>query len=88
MLGSTDMILPEDLPEQTREGAHLDPVAAGMYEQAVEAAKRETILKAFERSGNNHEAAARLLGLHPNYLHRLIKAMDLKSTLPKRLGRG
>ena len=37
-------------------------------------------------AGHGRYAAAKLLGLHPNYLHRLIRALDLKSAL-KRAGR-
>jgi hypothetical protein len=29
----------------------------------------------------SHTDAARLLGLHPNYLHRLIRVLDMKSIL-------
>ena len=31
----------------------------------------------------NHTKAARILGVHPNYLHRLIRNMQLKETLGK-----
>jgi transcriptional regulator with GAF, ATPase, and Fis domain len=31
----------------------------------------------------NHNEAARLLGLHPNNLHRLIRNLDLKQALNK-----
>jgi hypothetical protein len=44
------------------------------------------VLKAFDQVNYDHEAAAKLLGLHPNYLHRLIRALDLRSAL-KRAGR-
>ena len=46
----------------------------------------EGIRMAFDQAGYDHESAARLLGLHPNYLHRLIRALDLRTTL-KRAGR-
>ena len=44
-------------------------------------ATSKLILRAVEESGGNYNGAARLLGLHPNYLHRLIKNLQLKSTL-------
>ena len=53
---------------------------------ALNAAKRQVVLKAFDQTNYDHEAASRLLGLHPNYLHRLIRALDLRSAL-KRAGR-
>ena len=80
VLGSADTILPEDLPEHIRE-SHPAEVSASLYEEAVEDAKRKVVLKAFEQSNYDHEIAAKILGLHPNYLHKLIRTMDLKAEL-------
>jgi transcriptional regulator with GAF, ATPase, and Fis domain len=85
VLGSTDMIIAEDLPEHIRE-ARPEAVTASLYEEAVEAAKRQVVLQAFDRADYEHEKAAGILGLHPNYLHKLIRTMDLKTAL-KRAGR-
>ncbi len=86
VLGSSDMVLPEDLPETIMESRPAG-VPAALYEEAVQQAKREVVLRAFDQAAYDHEQAARLLGLHPNYLHRLIRALDLRETL-KRAGRG
>jgi DNA-binding NtrC family response regulator len=86
VLGSSDTILPEDLPENIREGSQPAEVSTTIYDEALNTAKRQVILKAFDQANYDHEAAAKLLGLHPNYLHRLIRALDLKSAL-KRAGR-
>ena len=80
VLGSSDVILPEDLPENIREERPAE-VSATLYEEAVDAAKRQVVMKAFDQAGYEHEKAAKILGLHPNYLHRLIRNMDLKGTL-------
>ena len=80
MLGSSDVILPEDLPENIREQRPAE-VSATLYEEAVEAAKKQVVIRAFEQAAYDHENAAKLLGLHPNYLHRLIWNMDLKAVL-------
>ena len=85
VLGSTDTILAEDLPEHIRETRPAE-VSASLYEEAVEAAKRQVVLKAFDQSNYDHENAAKILGLHPNYLHKLIRTMDLRAVL-KRAGR-
>ncbi len=85
VLGSTDTVLAEDLPEQIREARPAE-VSATLYEEAVEAAKRQVVLKAFDQANYDHETAAKMLGLHPNYLHKLIRTMDLKVVL-KRAGR-
>ena len=78
------MILPEDLPEAALETAV--PASGGSvanYHEAVTEAKKQLILKAVEQSGGNYTEAAKLLGVHPNYLHRLIRNMNLKTELKK-----
>jgi Nif-specific regulatory protein len=82
VLGSADMVLAEDLPEHIRE-ARSAAVSASMYEEAVEAAKRQVVLQAFEQVNHDHEQAAKILGLHPNYLHKLIRTMNLKPALKR-----
>ncbi|HYN83705.1 MAG TPA: sigma 54-interacting transcriptional regulator [Pyrinomonadaceae bacterium] len=88
VLGSSDLILPEDLPETLLEAAAPQQGAtgeggAGKYHEAVREAKRQLILGAVEQSGGQLTEAARLLGVHPNYLHRLIRNLNLKETLKK-----
>ena len=83
VLGSEDLILAEDLPEQLRESARPANVAVTIYDEAVEQAKRQVILRAFDQAAYDHETAARMLGLHPNYLHRLIRSLDLRTVLKR-----
>jgi two-component system, NtrC family, response regulator HydG len=85
LLGSTSQILPEDLPDaiaESKPGAAISRSSddAGFHE-AVKETKKDLIIRAVERAGGNYNAAARLLGLHPNYLHRLIKNLQIKSAL-------
>ena len=82
VLGSAEQVLAEDLPENIRESRPA-AVSASMYEEAVEAAKRQVVLKAFDQVNHDHEAAAKILGLHPNYLHKLIRTMNLKPALKR-----
>jgi Nif-specific regulatory protein len=82
VLGSAEMVLAEDLPEHIRE-SRSESVSASMYEEAVEAAKRQVVLQAFDQVNHDHEAAAKILGLHPNYLHKLIRTMNLKPALKR-----
>jgi len=85
VMGSTPLILREDLPEaiaESKSGAA--PARAGedaSFHDAVKETKKDLIVRAVERSGGNYNAAARLLGLHPNYLHRLIKNLQIKAAL-------
>jgi transcriptional regulator with GAF, ATPase, and Fis domain len=49
------------------------------YHQALIQHKKQIILRAMEQAKNNHAEAARLLGVHPNYLHRLMTNLNLSS---------
>ncbi len=79
VLGSTEVILPEDLPdsvlEQTVEAE--EPVSA--LHDALRETKKQLILKAIEQAGGSYTEAAGLLGVHPNHLFRLIRTLNLKS---------
>ena len=86
VLGSTDTILAEDLPEQILAAQPAEAAGAGAYEIAIDAARRQVVLNAFERANRDHDEAARILGLHPNYLHKLIRTMNLREEL-KRAGK-
>jgi Nif-specific regulatory protein len=83
VLGSDELIQPEDLPETILEAASAaHPGAASAdYHEVVKEAKKELILRAFEQSGGSYVEAAKLLNVHPNYLHRLIRNLNLKPFL-------
>ncbi len=83
VLGSEDLILAEDLPEQLRESTRPADVSVTIYDEAVDQAKRQVILRAFDQAAYDHETASRMLGLHPNYLHRLIRSLDLRQVLKR-----
>jgi Nif-specific regulatory protein len=83
VLGTTERILPEDLPEAVLETETPNAVASTKYHEAVMEAKKQLIINAIEQSGGNYTEAAKLLGVHPNYLHRLIRNMNLKARLKK-----
>jgi len=79
VLGSSDVIQPEDLPDSVREIASpADVVCAPGLQDAVDRAKREAIAQAFQQAKNDHAAAAKLLGVHPNYLYRLMRNLGLR----------
>ena len=78
VLGSSEFILPEDLPEAMLEIDSPEGVGIARYHEAVATAKKQVILRAIEQTGSYTEAA-KLLGVHPNYLHRLIRNLNLKS---------
>jgi transcriptional regulator with GAF, ATPase, and Fis domain len=47
------------------------------YKEAVEAFRRQYILRQLERTGGNKSEAARLMGVNRPYLHRLIQSLEL-----------
>jgi transcriptional regulator with GAF, ATPase, and Fis domain len=83
VIGSSSFILAEDLPETLFEGGPTSAGEPGHYHDAVRKLKRQLILSAFEQSGGSITDAAKLLGLNPNYLHRLIRNLDLRLALRK-----
>jgi transcriptional regulator with GAF, ATPase, and Fis domain/pSer/pThr/pTyr-binding forkhead associated (FHA) protein len=82
VLGLTDEILPEDLPEALLDEQSSE-VAAALYHKTLHRTKRQMVIRAMSDAKGNHIEAARLLGIHPKYLHRLIKNLDLKSELKR-----
>jgi len=83
VIGSSDFILPEDLPETLMETASSSASAPAKYHDAIRNLKKQLILGAFEQSGGSFTETAKLLGVHPNYLHRLIRNLDLRLALKK-----
>jgi Nif-specific regulatory protein len=81
VLGSADMILPEDLPEAVLEKAESAGASMTAFHDSLREAKKQLILNAFEQAQGSYTEAAKLLGLHPNYLHRLIRNLNMKQLL-------
>jgi transcriptional regulator with GAF, ATPase, and Fis domain len=77
VLGSTDLIVPDDLPEAICDSGATDALAAGSYREELNKAKQTIVVKAIEAADGHYAEAARRLGLHPNNLHRLIRNLNL-----------
>jgi two-component system response regulator HydG len=82
VLGATEEIVPDDLPEAVVEAA-ITPAASedNSFHAAVLDTKKHAIVQAFRSAGGNYTETARLLGIHPNYLHRLVRNLGLKPVL-------
>lgn len=78
VLAASSEIRPEDLPESLLEtSTALDP--STQYHDKINEVKRRLVVEALEVCQGNVTHAAKRLGLHPNYLHRLIRNLGLKS---------
>jgi transcriptional regulator with GAF, ATPase, and Fis domain len=81
VLGSTEMILAEDLPDSIVEETSASGEPVNALADGVREAKKVLIERAIEQANGNYTEAAKLLGVHANHLFRLIRTLNLK---PKR----
>jgi two-component system, NtrC family, response regulator HydG len=82
VMGTTEHILSDDLPEAVLEAASpaAAPSSSGYHDNVINA-KKHLIREAMKKAGGSFTDAAKLLGLHPNYLHRLVRNLSLKDQL-------
>jgi len=60
----------------------------GVYLTLMEERHADVIFDAVEQTRGNYVEAAGILGVHPNYLHRLIRNLDMKDVLKDVLREG
>jgi transcriptional regulator with GAF, ATPase, and Fis domain len=82
VLGLGDEIALEDLPEALLETQSTQRDSM-KYHDRVNELKKQLIVDAMAQKKGNYTEAAKLLGLHPNYLHRLIRNLDLRSEVKR-----
>jgi Nif-specific regulatory protein len=78
VMGSTDIIMPEDLPENLLERVPQSSPGLPAFHDGVREAKKQLIQAALDQADGNITDAARRLGLHPNYLHRLMRNLNMR----------
>lgn len=84
VLGTTEQILADDLPEAVVEAnTTVSDEAPSSYHELVVQTKKRMIIDAMKQANGNYTAAAKLLNLHPNYLHRLIRNLNMKDELSR-----
>jgi transcriptional regulator with GAF, ATPase, and Fis domain len=84
VMGLTDEILLEDLPNALLE-EQSPGLAAARYHHTLNQTKKQLVVSALDEANGSPVEAARLLGIHPKYLHRLIRSLNLKAD-GKRVG--
>jgi Nif-specific regulatory protein len=80
ILGVSEWIIPEDLPDTVLEAADL-PDLPRHYSAAIGETRRDCVIRAWREAHGDHNEAARILGIHSNSLRRLIRQMGLRETL-------
>jgi Nif-specific regulatory protein len=82
VLGISEEIVPDDLPEAVLE---VQPAESSSvkYHDRINHLKKHMIADAVKQSKGNYTEAAKMLGVHPNYLHRLIRNLNIKSELKR-----
>jgi transcriptional regulator with GAF, ATPase, and Fis domain len=81
VLGSTEVILAEDLPDSILEETAASGQPVNALAEGIREAKKVLIERAIEQANGNYTEAAKILGVHANHLFRLIRTLNLK---PKR----
>ena len=81
VLGSTELILAEDLPESILDETAAAGEPANKLAEGLRIAKKMLIEKAIQQANGNYTEAAKLLGVHANHLFRLVRTLNMK---PKR----
>ncbi len=76
-----NVLRPEDLPEALLEIPAMETIPAGGYHEVLRETKKNLIKTAVREAQGNITEAAKALDIHPNYLHRLIKNLDLRPEL-------
>jgi transcriptional regulator with GAF, ATPase, and Fis domain len=80
VLGSTEQILLDDLPEAIVDAAVLPSSGESdaKFHQTLKEFKKKLVMNALRQTNGSHIQAATMLGIHPNNLHRLMKTLELK----------
>jgi Nif-specific regulatory protein len=77
VLGTGPSVVARDLPGRIAAAEGQETAGDLSYRDALEAARRDVVTQALDRSGGNRTAAARSLGLHEKYFLRLIKTLRI-----------
>jgi transcriptional regulator with GAF, ATPase, and Fis domain len=86
VIGNSEKILAEDLQEGLQDGRACPDSAPAKYHEGVREFKRQMILSALEQANGNITEGAKLLGVHANYLHRLMRNLQLRPKMRKQTG--
>jgi transcriptional regulator with GAF, ATPase, and Fis domain len=87
VVGNSETIEVDDLPDAVRDSAQpIADAAPAKYHDSIRNLKKRLIVGALEQASGNITEAARVLGVHANYLHRLMRNLELRPKLRKQTG--
>jgi transcriptional regulator with GAF, ATPase, and Fis domain len=78
VLGTDEIIRPDDLPESILEAGAVSGEPANYY-RSLKEFKKQLIQQALQQANGSYQDAAKSLGLHPNSLLRLMRNLDVRS---------
>ncbi len=78
IMGIAEEILPEDLPGSICAEQNTRLIGT-QYREVIDQTRKDLILCAIREANGNFPEAARLLNIHPKYLHRLARKLNLQS---------
>ena len=81
VLGATESILPDDLPEALLEAGSPVTESSANYHGAIRELKKQLILQALQQADSSYIEAAKALGMHPNSLLRLLRNLGLRAAV-------
>jgi two-component system response regulator HydG len=80
IMGQGSVLTAQFLPQIFREESPDDQPTLNMHE-AMKEAQRQVIVNAFRRANCNYNETAKIVGVHPTHLHRIIRILNLKPEL-------
>jgi DNA-binding NtrC family response regulator len=88
IMGTSELISAADLRRAVGSAAESSIApSTTRYHEAVDQARRQVILQALDHAGGVYTQAAKLLGLHPVHLHRLMRTLAIQKEAGSRLKR-
>jgi transcriptional regulator with GAF, ATPase, and Fis domain len=78
VLGSTEFILREDLPENIVEAASSEIVGQAKFYEVLQRTKKQLLQDALNQAGGDYHEAAKLLGIHSSYMYRLMRTLNVQ----------
>jgi Nif-specific regulatory protein len=79
VLSTTELLTTDFLPEPLVDGDSFSRPPSTKFKETIKETKKQLVLKAMHQAQGNYTEAAKILGMHPNNLHRLLRTLNLKA---------